>query len=103
MKSTLVTSVDQLKKICRNEETMDFAIQLNGGAFSRKEIFYHNEGRWKDDNPVEYDAKYLNKFEVTNCIDGTTQILSEEDIINDDLTNIGKAMRQNAFFHLEYD
>ncbi len=106
MKQTLITSVEHLKTILSQAdvETEDFALCLEGGAFSRKEIYYHNVEKWEDDTPPQdYIDKYLNKFEITNCIDDTTQILSEEDIMNPDLTNIGVGIKQKAFYHLEYD
>lgn len=102
MKSKAVKTVEKLKEILRDKEQQDFAIQLNGGCYSRKEIFYHNKGRWGEEKIDEaYIKKYEGKFEILNCIDDTTQILTEEQIVDDKYTNIGKAMRQNAFFILE--
>ena len=77
----LITSVEQLKE--ESGETSEFLIQLRGGAVSRKII------QWDKDE---------NKFWVTNCIDDTEEELTEEQIMDDDYTNIGKAIRFNAFY-----
>ena len=94
-KSKLITSLNELKEACKEDEVVDFAITLNGGAFSRKQIFYHH--------PVfTEDQEYAGKFEVTNCIDDTTQLLTEEEIMDpfSDVTNIGKAISYKAFYQI---
>lgn len=104
MTSKPIKTVAELKELLRNKGQLDFAIALNGGAYSRKEIFYHNKGRWgKEPQDPAYIIKYEDKFEVFNSIDGTTQILTEKQIMDKDYTNIGVAMKQNAFFHLMYE
>lgn len=105
MKSKIITNTEQIKEILKDGITADFAIQLNGGAYSRKEIYYHPPLGPDDETDEEYDKKYRGKFEVLNCIDDTTQILTEEEISDpkSNITNIGKAMAQNAFYHLNYD
>jgi len=76
-----ITSLQQLKE--ESKEISEFLIQLNYGAVSRKIIVWGEEE---------------NKFWVTNCIDDTEQELTEEQIMDDKYTNIGKAIRQNAFY-----
>lgn len=89
MTSSLVTSVTHLIEILsdKNSTYKDFAIQLNGGAYSRKEMSYSEEEK---------------DFFILNCIDGTVQYLNATQLEDDAETNIGKAIKQNAFYHLTY-
>jgi hypothetical protein len=89
-KSKKIKSVDELRDILMDNEDegyLDFAISLNGGAFSRKEIMY---------NAIS------GKFLINNCIDDTEQDLSAKQLMNPKLTNIGEAITKGAFYQLIY-
>ena len=76
-----IKSVEELKK--ESADGADFFILLRHGLISRKHIWY------------DEDAKH---FEVINMIDGTEQVLSEEEIMDEMLTNIGKAILRGVFY-----
>jgi hypothetical protein len=76
-----IKSLEQLKK--ESNEASEFLIQLRGGLVSRK-IIQWDEGE--------------KKFFVTNCIDDTEKNLTEEQIMDEDYTNIGKSTMFNAFY-----
>lgn len=80
-----VKSMDQLKSILADGETKEFFILLNGGLRSSKTISYDGD----------------NTFYVLNEIDDTEQVLTEQELMNNDLTNIGKAINNGAFY--QYD
>ena len=82
MKLTKVDSIEHLKELLKDEETHDFRLMLNGGCYSAKEISYSLDGQ----------------FIITNCIDGTEQYLSEDELMNQELTNIGIAITKGAFY-----
>ena len=71
----------ELKKAL-NGGSKDFAIALNGGVKSRKTIRLDDKGR----------------FAVENHIDGSVQALTEAEIYDSRLSNIGKAMLLDAFY-----
>lgn len=81
-----VTSIDELKRYASADGGMDFYIALTGQGRSSKHISYDGE-----------------KFFVLNYIDESEQELSEAEIMSDEHGNIGKAIRQNAFFVFECD
>ena len=76
-----VKSVNQLKEILADGETKDFFIQLNFGLRSSKCVSYDGE-----------------TFYILNSIDDTEQELSESELMNNDITNIGKAINCGAFY-----
>lgn len=76
----IVKSVQHLKELI-DKEYFDYALLLNGGAFSHKTIGYD---------------ELTKKFTITNHIDDTDQELTEEEILDDSLTNIGKAIPLNS-------
>ncbi len=80
--ATQVKSTDQLKTILADGETKDFFILLNFGLRSSKAISYDGSST----------------FYVLNEIDGTEQELTEQELMNSDLTNIGKAINNGAFY-----
>jgi hypothetical protein len=80
--ATQVKSTDQLKTILADGETKDFFILLNFGLRSSKAI--------------SYDGSSI--FYVLNEIDGTEQELTEQELMNGDITNIGKAINNGAFY-----
>lgn len=77
-----VKSVNQLKTILADGETKDFFILLNFGLRSSKAISFDGD----------------NTFYVLNEIDGTEQELTEQELMSSDLTNIGKAINNGAFY-----
>lgn len=80
--ATQVKSTDQLKTILADGETKDFFILLNFGLRSSKAISYDGSST----------------FYVLNEIDGTEQELTEQELMNSDITNIGKAINNGAFY-----
>lgn len=80
--ATQVKSTDQLKTILADGETKDFFILLNYGLRSSKAISYDGSST----------------FYVLNEIDGTEQELTEQELMNSDITNIGKAINNGAFY-----
>ena len=82
--ATKVKNIEHLKQILndRDGETHEFYIQLNFGLRSSKLMSYDGES----------------VFYVLNLIDDTEQELSEEQLFDDSLTNIGKAIKQGAFY-----
>lgn len=77
-----VKSMDQLKTILADGETKDFFIQLHFGLRSSKAISFDGD----------------NTFYVLNEIDGTEQELTEQELMDSDITNIGKAINNGAFY-----
>lgn len=80
--ATQVKSVNQLKTILADGETKDFFILLHFGLRSSKAISFDGD----------------NTFYVLNEIDGTEQELTEQELMNSDITNIGKAINNGAFY-----
>lgn len=80
--ATQVKSINQLKDILVDGEAKDFFILLNYGLRSSK--------------VMSYDGN--NTFYVLNEIDDTEQELTEQELMNNDLTNIGKAINNGAFY-----
>lgn len=76
-----VKSVEHLHELVKEGRT-DYFIQLNGGFRSSK---YINEGEEKD-------------FFVLNLIDDTEQELSDAEIMDKSITNIGEAITEGAFW-----
>jgi hypothetical protein len=77
-----VKSVNQLKTILADGETKDFFILLHFGLRSSKAISFDGD----------------NTFYVLNEIDGTEQELTEQELMDSDITNIGKAINNGAFY-----
>lgn len=100
MKKTIkIKDLEHLKKILHKgydkkdgyiSNYFDFAIALNGGCFSRKEI------------AVYYTKKGLLRFDVRNCIDDSHQALDEKKIMDSNYTNIGEAIKKGSFYQLIY-
>ena len=78
-----VTSISELKSMIIDENKHDYFILLNGGLRSSKF--------------VDVDDK-CEKFYIMNEIDGTEQELSESEIMDRDITNIGYAIENGAFY-----
>jgi hypothetical protein len=82
---TRVPDVDGLVHIlCEHGCRGDFFIQLNGGARSVKRIRYDH---WRE------------TFHVTNEIDGSKQVLTDEQLTDPQFTDIGPAICAGAFYY----
>ena len=79
---TRVNSLDELKQMC-NGVTKDFFIQLNFGIRSSKSISYNKD---------------TDTFYILNEIDDTEQELNSQTIMDEEYTNIGKAITLGAFY-----
>ena len=79
---TRVNSLDELKQMC-NGVTKDFFIQLNFGIRSSKNISYNKD---------------TDTFYILNEIDGTEQELNSQTIMDEEYTNIGKAITLGSFY-----
>ena len=79
---TRVNSLDELKQMC-NGVTKDFFIQFNFGVRSSKNISYNKD---------------TDTFYILNEIDDTKQELNSQTIMDEDYTNIGKAITLGAFY-----
>ena len=79
---TRVNSLDELKQMC-DGVTKDFFIQLNFGFRSSKNISYNKD---------------TDTFYILNEIDDTEQELNSQTIMDEDYTNIGKAITFGTFY-----
>ena len=79
---TRVNSLDELKQMC-NGVTKEFFIQLNFGIRSSKNISYNKD---------------TDTFYILNEIDGTEQELNSQTIMDEEYTNIGKAITLGSFY-----
>lgn len=79
---TRVNSLDELKQMC-NGVTKDFFIQLNFGIRSSKSISYNKD---------------TDTFYILNEIDDTEQELNSQTIMDEEYTNIGKAITLGSFY-----
>ena len=79
---TRVNSLDKLKQMC-NGVTKEFFIQLNFGIRSSKNISYNKD---------------TDTFYILNEIDGTEQELNSQTIMDEEYTNIGKAITLGSFY-----
>jgi hypothetical protein len=82
----IVNTLNQLKKLA--VDGADFYIALNFGLKSSKTITY---------------IPGNNTFEIFNDIDGSFDILTEEELFNQTYTNVGYALENNALFAYEYE
>jgi hypothetical protein len=80
-----ITSLEQLK--AESEQGAEFFILLNPILRSSKDI--------------AWDAK-AKKFHIFNDIDQTEQHLTEHQLMDETLTNIGYAMKKGALFKHDY-
>lgn len=79
---TRVNSLDELKQMC-DGVTKDFFVKLNFGMRSSKSISYNKE---------------TDTFYILNEIDDTEQELNSQTIMDEEYTNIGKAITLGAFY-----
>ena len=88
-----ITNLKELDAALEDGKYQDFCIILAGGAaYSRKEIL-----------PAFKGKKQTKAYFIMNCIDGTTQTLTEKQIMNPKYTNIGKAMSLRSFIAVHED
>jgi hypothetical protein len=80
---TRITTLTQLKKEARDEQNAEFFILLKGYFRSSKRI------TWDDDNK---------RFFIFNFIDDTKQVLTEEQLMDREYTNIGYAITKGALY-----
>jgi hypothetical protein len=81
---TKINSLEHLKEVCNPYEPEDFFISLNFGLRSSKCITYDED---------------TDTFFVLNEIDDTEDEFNSEQIMDDNLTDIGKAIRAGQFYH----
>lgn len=74
-----ILSLEQLKT--ESKEGLDCYILLNGYLKSSKHIWYDEEAK---------------QFEVINYIDDSEQCLTDKEIMDQKLTNIGEAIKKGA-------
>ena len=79
--TTKIESIEELKKFAKNG--LDCFILLKGGLRSSKHIWYDEDA---------------NQFEIINLIDDSEQCLTEEQMLDKDVTNIGDAISKGALF-----
>ncbi len=76
-----ITTIEQLKGLAKEYQGLDCYILLNGGLKSSKHIRFFPDS---------------NSFYVHNLIDSSEQELTEAEITDSGLTNIGEAMKRGA-------
>ncbi len=74
-----ITSIKQLKKLAGTEHGIECCITLANNVFSRKYIQWNCED-----------------FYILNFIDSTEQHLTEKQILNSKVSNIGLAIKKKA-------
>jgi len=65
-----------------NNGVYEFCISLNDGLISRKFIFPKGK-----------------KIEIENCIDGSKQLLIEQELMDKSITNVGYALSKGALYY----
>lgn len=81
MNNTQIRSIDHLKNIAT--EGIECFILLNGGLRSSKHIFYRDEDK---------------SFVIINYIDDSTIILTEDELMDNNKTLIGEAIKLNSLY-----
>lgn len=86
MTRTIAEQVEDLEDLKRRVKNgaRDFAIMLNGGAYTRYTISLRRTGEW------------VLKYHFT----GTKEVLSEEQLFDGDYSNIGEALDKGALVEL---
>jgi len=85
---TSINSIKELKKISMQEHGLEVFILLKNGLKSSKFI------KWFEKEQ---------KFKIINYVDDTTQILTDKEIKNKYLTNIGNAIKRRMLFISEIE
>lgn len=87
MKLQTIKDIEQLKELAGDADSRpDFYIALNAGALSGKQIIW-DEGT----------------FYIENEIDGSEQVLSEEEVFDSRLTLIGEALKKGALKYHRFE
>ena len=81
-----IENIEQLKVLCNDEQSHDCYISISGIIRSTKSIFMCEDGT----------------FSVINEIDDSEEFFTEDELLNPDISIIGKAI-QNGQFHSYYD
>ncbi len=82
----MINNIEELKKLCNDEQSHDCYIVIAGIIRSSKSIFMNKNGT----------------FSVINEKDGSNDLFTEEELSNPELSIIGKAI-QKGQFHSYYD
>ena len=82
----MINNIEELKKLCNDEQSHDCYIVIAGIIRSSKSIFMNKNGT----------------FLVINEKDGSKNLFTEEELLNPELSIIGKA-NQKGQFHSYYD
>jgi hypothetical protein len=82
MKTRQIKDIEELKNLS-NEHQVECFIALNGGVISRKLVSYDEDNK---------------KFWILNLIDESEQELTDKQMNDDEITNIGKAIRLGSFY-----
>ena len=82
----MINNIEELKKLCNDEQSHDCYIVIAGIIRSSKSIFMNKNGT----------------FSVINEKDGSKDLFKEEELSNPELSIIGKAI-QKGQFHSYYD
>ena len=81
-----IENIEELKKLCNDEQSHDCYIVIAGIIRSSKSIFMNKNGT----------------FLVINEKDGSKNLFTEEELLNPELSIIGKAI-QKGQFHSYYN
>lgn len=82
----IIENIAQLKALCNDEQSHDCYISISGIIRSSKSIFMYENGT----------------FSVINEIDDSENLFTEDELLNPEISIIGKAI-QNGQFYSYYD
>ena len=78
----MINNIEELKKLCNDEQSHDCYIVIAGIIRSSKSIFMNKNGT----------------FSVINEIDNSKDLFTEEELLNPELSIIGKAIIKGQFY-----
>jgi hypothetical protein len=81
-----IENIAELKILCNDEQAHDCYISIAGIIRSSKSVFMYEDGT----------------FSVINEIDDSEDLFTEDELLNPEISLIGKAI-QNGQFHSYYD
>ena len=81
-----IKTIEELKELASTPDGLECSITLNGGITSSKHIWYSDRRK---------------VFNIVNFIDSTDQELSERELFDNNLTNIGEALNLGALYKYE--
>lgn len=84
--SRKIETIEDLKKLCDDEQSHDCYISISGIIRSSKSVFMYEDGT----------------FSVINEIDDSEDFFTQEELLNPNKSLIGKAI-QNGQFYSYYD